>query len=552
MVQPTCSRAPGGLVSTQRPSQRSFSKSYEDLSARACQAFRNHVGLGDPFNEKKFSKKQLTDYTNFLSSMSLYSDLFHDLINVIDKERINIAICGVVDIDGQGDLWNMGQMQKGLEESFKQAKVIRCIDNLGNAKIPPSSLEAEFYHWPACYRFDEHNVAITEVDSRKSREADLEVRRSAEQALSTCQVIFDGAHCTFTSSLLTEDQKRRAQRVFEPGCGALSAQCLAMGLGPAQSGLLVTQPEELGGLDSLENKNLCRHLFGCEAPSKEEVTAYAERTALGVSYKGERHYIPAFCAATAADGRKTLVDIITDHRPDARDLPCLADCGINKASWTGPDGQQEILFQSPAPTQDGLEVRILGLLPVSQQDFQRLAQHASYAVGCTGDGSFVQVGHAQLPYYGIRPHKFGFYRDLIHLADQLNCSSLGSYLRQVQEIRKCHDQAAQSPLSESELIQNLGKAMADPQVHQEWTIVFQWIQQHSFVSVLRDATLRAIVHALHPEIEDRERQLLSAGASRPQFDSTMRAEIRRAFQLAPEEAEDLPQKPYKSSPCLVL
>ena len=194
----------------------------------------------------------------------------------------------------------------------------------------------------------------------------------------------------------------------------------------------------------------------------------------------------------------------------------------------GPDGQEVILFEAANASPDGLEVRILGFLPVSERDFQRLVRDSSYAAGCTGDGSFVQVGRVQLPFYGVYGHKQRFYQDLIDLSVRLKCPSLASYLERAGTAGRLGNNVLDT-------YQTLGKAMADPQVHREWAQVFQWIQQHSFAPVLRDSALRAIVHSLHPEIKDRERQLLSAGTSSRRFYSTMRSELRQAFSLPAEE-----------------
>ncbi|MES2198907.1 MAG: hypothetical protein V4489_01900 [Chlamydiota bacterium] len=221
---------------------------------------------------------------------------------------------------------------------------------------------------------------------------------------------------------------------------------LSMGLGEYKLGITLKNPDMVGDLTSLQDKDLKGLLLSDKkGDQKYEDThrmiygyLYAASKDDSASRKGALDLYPQFfansmCRALSEDPHSIdlicpFVRILDENWPEKEDthldfdIDVLKSSGVQKIQLFKKNNDKELVLKEEVNTglEKGKTLRLINPFPLSNMDAQVLTKASYRYVGCQGDLSLSEcLSYGKLPWYQIERHKKSLYKSLYNVAAPL-------------------------------------------------------------------------------------------------------------------------------------
>lgn len=491
----------------------------------AFRVYRAFQECGKPIDGLSYEIPQLTwIFTQVMQS--LYCEIYQDNPQRCLRGK-DLLVCGHV-VAGFGDYYQMLATADMLHRRFcSKIKILALTDNLETRKdqfiLPDPTKFDLVFHDP-------------EEDPFADREPFVKMASDAAIIVETPQLYFcdytigfkDGHTATKVKFHEYDWVKDRPR--YTPSSRSMYWDQLTMGLGPFTLGIVIKEPERVGGIASLESGTLKGILFSTTTPSSQDeahylnshklVYAYFQMTFEMYNFKGSpgsvtmQEFIFSSCFSLVNDDR--AIDCICPVKrilnanwniPDKEhvdfDLALFQKAGIGRIQLYAKKEKGALALVEEVALGAGKVLRIINPFPISNSDVQILTKASYNVVGCTGNLSLTEaISYEKTPRYQPMPHT---QRVLHHLKELATDYVGGSKADELPKLLGLY-----TPGSRASDPFAAGKLIADPKTAAQTKELSLFIKTYcNFNEVLIDTIYRAVAHKEYKQLQEQEAALLN-------------------------------------------
>lgn len=286
---------------------------------------------------------------------------------------------------------------------------------------------------------------------------------------------------------------------FQGIANCLRYNWFSLGLMPFEEGLFL-KPLDTIREDPWKSEGLATYLWRSAEPTKEQL--YGHRLFLGYLTKTPKlveTFIYLACLQSQAS--TSTVDIVLPKSffdkisLNAEELNAL---GVSKIISFKGDFETQLIINP----KNKMSLRLLYVLPLPQEDFNRLILLSESLMGCTGDLSLSDcLINKKTPFYEVRPHKIEVVQGFIKLANFLNLGQLSHFFLSL---------SLYEDISAIQLAKDLLKIIEEPNFKDEWEIFIEFLDQNfTYESALLSELNRHFIFTRQPDTQKKEAELVS-------------------------------------------
>jgi hypothetical protein len=274
----------------------------------------------------------------------------------------------------------------------------------------------------------------------------------------------------------------------------LQRHWFSMGFGEFEEGIFLQKiPLKLGGWQDEVFKKLV-----------EKKEAYSKTHCLYLAYLPKiPHQMLVFihlvCCLQANESRDIDIVLPSMTAEDFHlDEVWLKKQGISKVIFLNREINRQVLYDMNCP---GKNLRLLNLLPLPTNDFEKLLSLSEDVMGCTGDGSLSDcLIQQKIPFYEMRKHKLETGESFIKMADFLKLEDVKAYF---EEIVRYHE------LTPSLKAEEIHKLLKKPLFKKQMKLLNEFIQHYyCYENALLAQVNRLLWIKANPSIKLKEEKLV--------------------------------------------